>query len=133
MPENLILINNKPKIEIALESDFNEIVEIEKSLNLPNTNFKFFQLLIENRNIYIMKNDIDREIHIFSDEGRLLRPLLKVNKNKISLPKTWNNTISYIDAAEVENNAIAMHPHELQKNLYTDLIKLYVFLFLYIF
>ena len=69
--------------------------------------------------VSISYDDIDREIHIFSDEGRLLRPLLKVNKNKISLPKTWNNTISYIDAAEVENNAIAMHPRELQKNLYT--------------
>ena len=68
----------------------------------------------------------DREIRVFSDHGRYLRPVMTVSAGNIlkmttrDLGMTWselveNDIVRYIDSNEVENSLIAMTPADLQK------------------
>lgn len=67
---------------------------------------------------------VDHEINIFCDEGRFLRPLLRVDeKNQLTLPKQdkydWdelleNGHVVYRDPSELENSVIAMTPERLK-------------------
>lgn len=68
----------------------------------------------------ITYNSINNEIHIYTDSGRLVRPLLTMNNNKILFDnindknKTWDqlvydNIIKYIDNNEVENVTVAFN------------------------
>lgn len=73
--------------------------------------------------VSISLNIIDREVLIFSDEGRMLRPLLTVNKHgDLNLTQNdnvnWdelvqNNKIEYLDSYEIENMTVAMYEKEL--------------------
>ena len=73
--------------------------------------------------ISISYNVIDKEILIFSDEGRMLRPLLTVNNSgQLNLKQTDNvnwdelvdtNKIEYLDSYEIENMTVAMYDKEL--------------------
>lgn len=73
----------------------------------------------------------DNEIHVYCDSGRLIRPVMKVEDNKVCLLDyideclknkvkiSWDdlvdkNYICYIDANEIENSLIAMYPKDLQ-------------------
>ena len=77
---------------------------------------------ILHKSISISYNDIDNEINIFSDAGRILRPLIVVEDNKLliddSMNMNWDeliekNIIRYIDSYEVDNCVIAMNEKEL--------------------
>ncbi len=74
----------------------------------------------------------DGEIHIYCDGGRLIRPVLKVENNKVIILDyisdciknrkriSWidvveKGLICYIDANEVENSLIAMYPKDLKE------------------
>lgn len=62
---------------------------------------------------------VDDEIRIFSDEGRLMRPLFVVSElSKLDAVTTWNDAVEcglvrYIDTNETENSVIAMFPDKL--------------------
>lgn len=68
----------------------------------------------------------DREIRVFSDHGRYMRPVMTVEDGNIlkmkkgDLKMTWaelieNDIVRFIDSNEVENSLIAMTPDDLQK------------------
>lgn len=72
-------------------------------------------------NVSIRYEDIDNEIHILSDEGRIIRPLFPVDEGKLRITKAdgidWdilnrNRKITYIDVAENQSVNIAMYPSE---------------------
>lgn len=71
--------------------------------------------------VSISYHDILDEIQIFSDFGRMLRPLFRVNnmpKNEELVKYSWNelvdmNKIVYLDSNEIENQVIAMFPKEI--------------------
>ena len=84
---------------------------------------------ILHKDISISINDINKEILIFSDQGRLLRPVMSIKDNKILLSETdnidWdylvdNHKIQYLDSYEIENKCIAMFEHELYKGYHYD-------------
>jgi len=62
--------------------------------------------------VSIAYDDIDNEIHIAADSGRLIRPLFHLEDNKlpeITGDETWqelleSGKVRYRDAAELENN-----------------------------
>ena len=79
----------------------------------------------------ISYDNIEREILIFSDEGRLLRPLLIIKNKEVLITnsdivnKTWEDLVNegkiiYLDSYEVENSVIAMTQDELNKNINYD-------------
>lgn len=81
----------------------------------------------------------NRSINIYTDRGRLIRPLLKVENNKLALTQEmlsnidrsytnknmvtrwaefiqkYPSVIEYVDVEESENLMIAMYPHEVDK------------------
>ena len=71
--------------------------------------------------VSISYHDILDEIQIFSDFGRMLRPLFRVDnipKNEELIKYSWNelvdmNKIVYLDSNEIENQVIAMFPKEI--------------------
>jgi DNA-directed RNA polymerase II subunit RPB2 len=74
--------------------------------------------------VSISYDDIDEEINIFSDEGRLLRPVFTVKDNKLLITQEdgviWDdlverNLIKYIDNNEINNAVVAFSPQELTK------------------
>ena len=77
--------------------------------------------------ISISYNKQENEIYIFSDEGRLLRPLFPIESQNIKLSDetlkdkfSWDqlikdNYIEYIDSHEIENKVVAMFQHEIDK------------------
>ncbi len=75
------------------------------------------------KEISISYNCIDNEIHIFCDEGRLLRPVLKLENNKLNVkPNETNwadlvdrNIIQYLDNSEIEEFVIAMTKEDMNK------------------
>jgi DNA-directed RNA polymerase II subunit RPB2 len=69
--------------------------------------------------------NIDKEISIFSDEGRLSRPMLTVNNNgelnNYKDDMNWDdlmqkNIVRYVDSNEAEHSVIAMYKSELSPN-----------------
>jgi DNA-directed RNA polymerase II subunit RPB2 len=79
--------------------------------------------------VSISVDDVDKEVHIFSDSGRILRPLI-VAKNYDQIDKHLDNTSSkelwdklideniiiYIDGNEQESSMIAMWPNDYYEN-----------------
>lgn len=79
--------------------------------------------------VSIRYNEIEREIRIFSDEGRFTRPLLVVDEeNRLRVAKDlkskkcfkWRKLIKegkieYLDPSEIEGTIVAMYPSILQK------------------
>jgi len=55
-------IKNKTVIRVGINSDFREILKIEKELNLPITSFTLFKSFIKEQKIYILKNYFSKEI-----------------------------------------------------------------------
>lgn len=74
--------------------------------------------------VSISHNQLDEEIHIFSDEGRLLRPVFTVKDQKLvgttEDGTNWSNLvekgiITYIDHNEINNAVIAFTQNDLTK------------------
>ena len=100
---------------------------------------KMFDILKEQKyngifNIYtsIVFNREFNEIHIYTDGGRLVRPIFKVKNNKINIPVgdyNWNDLfinhkfessiLEYIDPDEQNNSLISTYLHKLDKYDYT--------------
>lgn len=76
-----------------------------------------------NEQVSFSKNKEEKELRIFCDHGRFIRPLINVENNRLVLKKedislSWKdltdkNIIRYIDSNEVENSLIAMYPLDL--------------------
>ena len=69
-------------------------------------------------------NKIDNEINIYSDDGRLIRPVFKVEENKLTITEidgidfdnlVRKNKIIYIDNNEISSSVIAFNQKELTK------------------
>ena len=69
-------------------------------------------------------DDIDQEINIYSDEGRLLRPVFTVKGDKLVISQEdgviWDdlvdrNLIKYVDNNEINNSVVAFNQQELTK------------------
>ena len=82
----------------------------------------------------ISYDDIDQEIHIATDSGRLIRPLFSLDSgnklNVIDPDTTWyemvdEGIIKYRDAAELENMVIAMEPENLASTTEYDLLEIH--------
>lgn len=81
--------------------------------------------------VSVSYDDVDQCIYIYCDEGRFLRPLLVLKKNKLMIKDkdyTWNkllskNIIEYIDNSESESSTIAMYPSDckMQINDYCEI------------
>ena len=104
-------------------------VGITKNLKVLKCLQKYkIQKIIPNE-VSISYDKDDKEILIFSDEGRLLRPLFTVNNNKLNISENdevnWkqlkkNNKIVYIDSYEAESSVIAMFPKDLKQKIQYD-------------
>lgn len=75
-------------------------------------------------NVSIRYEDIDDEIHILSDEGRIIRPLFTIENGKLRINQNDGNNwdklnrdrkIMYIDVAENQTVNIAMYPSEIDE------------------
>lgn len=83
--------------------------------------------------ISVTYDSIDEEVNIYSDDGRLIRPLFTVNKNgELNIKKEhgsdWEELvrkdfIRYVDNSEIENCVIAMWQKDLgkQENDYCEI------------
>ena len=74
--------------------------------------------------VSISYNDLDEEINIACDAGRLIRPVFNVENNKLTIDDScgtdWNtltkkSLITYMDNAEINNKVIAFNQNELGK------------------
>jgi len=88
------------------------------------------QKQILNLEVSVSYNKQENEIHIYSDEGRLLRPLFKIDPNidpnQITLTdaifsecSNWKdlveqNYIEYLDSYEIENKVVAMFQSDIE-------------------
>ena len=83
---------------------------------------KFRKIRLIPHEVSINYYDIDDEILIFSDEGRLLRPVFSVENNKLLMKESdgidWDTLIekgliTYVDNNEVNNSVIAFNQKDL--------------------
>ena len=81
-----------------------------------------------NKDVSISYNDISNEIMVFTDEGRMLRPLINTNRfgdipNISNFQKnSWQecldkNLITYYDSYEIEQKVIAMENSEINNTI----------------
>ncbi len=124
--ENIILLNDIDNVSDHVKIFLNGILmgktlEPSKFINEIRT-FREINKLPYSVSIGYDKTDC--EINIYSDEGRLLRPLLTLENNKLKIKEksgnNWdillkNNFIKYIDTNEVSNAVIAFNSTELTK------------------
>lgn len=85
------------------------------------------------KEISVVYDNVDEEIRIFSDEGRLLRPLFTVEDDHLKITDRdgtdWDELvdrklIQYFDNSEIENCVIAMNQNELS-NYSNDLCEIH--------
>ena len=92
----------------------------------------FIDKFIKDRNkglipkrVSISYNKVDKEILIYSDEGRMVRPLFKLENNKLMFKEeeqlTWTqliekNHIVYLDSYEIDNQVIATSISDITEN-----------------
>jgi DNA-directed RNA polymerase II subunit RPB2 len=104
-------------ILLGFSENFEDFIENFKSLRDKG---------VIHKQVSITYDDIDDEIRMYCDEGRLIRPLFVVKNLKEVLKKNnlnWNylidkNIIRYVDASEIENSLIAMNIDKLKENEY---------------
>lgn len=84
--------------------------------------FNFFRLsgLFEPDNSFVWLR-VEKEIHISSDEGRLLRPVFILKDGVLNRPTSWvegikNGTIAFRDVWELENSVVALEKSSLKLN-----------------
>ena len=77
--------------------------------------------LVIHPHISIIYNKYENRIDIFTDEGRLIRPIINVRKRHLLNPNSFeeclrNNSIVYRDASELEIEVIAMTPKKITEH-----------------
>ena len=93
---------------------------------------------IINRETTAIYDEVDDEVRIYCDEGRLMRPVFVVTTDfetrKKTLPviegKSWDEMVNageirYIDSIEAENSVIAMYPIDLEQNRRFDFCEIH--------
>lgn len=74
--------------------------------------------------VSISYNETDQEINVYSDEGRMIRPLYTVSDNKVCVKQSdgtnWSELvkrglIKYLDHSEIDNAVVAFSKHDLNK------------------
>lgn len=73
------------------------------------------------KEVSVSYDEIDEDIHMYCDEGRMIRPLLTMNNNALLIKNkkyTWiellrKNYIQYLDSSEIESCVIAMYPTDI--------------------
>jgi hypothetical protein len=125
--ENLIFINeynglnNKPKV--FLNGILMGLTENAQCFIDELKNWRDNELL--HHSISFTFDNIDNEIKIFCDEGRLIRPLFTLNENgelnvTLNDKPVWKDLvekkfIQYLDSSEIENYVVAMNEEILYK------------------
>lgn len=122
--KNLICINDfngkNDKVKVLLNGTI--LGFSEKPDDFVDEVKEFRDKNIINKYISIVYDSIDQEIRIFSDEGRLLRPLFTVEDNHLKITDqdgtNWEDLIErkkiqYLDNSEIENCTIAMNQSDL--------------------
>jgi DNA-directed RNA polymerase II subunit RPB2 len=97
-------------------------------MDMLNDLYKFRDINLLNKQVSFSYNNLDNEINIYSDEGRLIRPVFTLTEEGDNLkvydsenPSTnWDelvekNYIQYLDNSEIENQVIAMYETDLPK------------------
>jgi hypothetical protein len=103
-------------LTLSLEKMYNELRELREDKTFSEQ-------------VSIICDAEDREIRIFCDAGRYIRPVLNMKNgsliynSEIHSQMKWEelideNIIRYIDSNEVENSLIAMYPNDIEK--YSD-------------
>ena len=86
-----------------------------------NTLFDYRDNGIIHKHVSIVYNKFENNIYIFTEEGRLIRPLINI-KNMDKLVKNnfnkslANNSIVYRDVGELEMEVVAMTPKDINKH-----------------
>lgn len=83
------------------------------------------------KEVSVSYDEIDEDIIVYCDEGRIMRPLIVLNNNTFQKDYdkySWielieKNYIRYVDASETENSIIAMYPSDtkIQHNHYCEI------------
>lgn len=100
-------------------------------IGMTDNSDEMIEDVIELRNVELLPydvsisyDDIDDEIHIFSDDGRLMRPVFTVEGDKLRAKEDdgveWDSLVSkglirYVDNNEINNAVIAFNQNELCK------------------
>ena len=118
--ENEMLYQNTTKIFVnGILSGFSE-----NHLHFLNDIKDYRDKKIIPYDVSISYDDVDNEINIFSDEGRLLRPIFTVKNNTLKITEQdgtdWEQLvekglIKYVDNHEINNAVIAFNQNELSK------------------
>ena len=125
--ENIILINNfedrNDKTKVFLNGTLIGMSEDPYSLMDEIRLFRKSKML--NYDVSVSYDDIDEEVNIYCDEGRLIRPVFTVDEDHLritrdDLTKNWNELVEsdlvrYVDVSEINNAVVAFYPQELTK------------------
>ena len=127
--ENLISIDeysgDNDIVKVYLNGIIIGVTEDEDDLLSELREFRHNKLL--KITVSISFNEINNEIRIFCDEGRLIRPVLRMSGNEIIINNPeyrnmdWDtlvekNVIQYFDNSEIENYVIAMNKKDIEKH-----------------
>ena len=124
--ENIILIKNLNQLNQLTRVFINGII-----IGMTEEPYDLLEELKDIREIKMLPwdvslsyDDLDDELHICSDEGRLLRPIFNIKDGKLLCKEedgtNWDElvrkgVITYIDNMEANNAVIAFHQNELTK------------------
>jgi DNA-directed RNA polymerase beta subunit len=124
--KNLILINDYDGSNDMARVLLNGVlIGVTESVdNLLKELYLFRDIGLLDKSISITYNAIDNDLKIFSDDGRLIRPVFTVSNNKLNLTKEdgcdWDQLmekkiIQFVDNIEVEKSVLAMTFDDLKK------------------
>jgi DNA-directed RNA polymerase beta subunit/intein/homing endonuclease len=122
--EYLILIRNFEGLNVLTKVFLNGILlgMVEEPDEFIGEVKQYRDADILDKTISIVYDGVDEEIRIFSDEGRLLRPLFTVEERSLTITEEYgidwnelvrNKHIQYLDNSELEGCVIAMNEKDL--------------------
>ena len=125
--ENIILINDcegrNDKTKVFLNGMLVGMTEDPYSLMDEVMAFRKAKLL--NYDVSVSYDEVDEEVNIFSDEGRLIRPVFTVDGEQLRIQPEdvnsgWDSLVErdlvrYVDVSEINNAVVAFYPSELTK------------------
>ena len=125
-----INIENIGKFNVFVNGYLVGMIENQKDFLSKIRKLKRENILPKELGIFI--DDVDKEILIYCDEGRFIRPLYVVENNKLKIYSdpdyenlSWEDCISkgyiaWVDSNEIEISVIAMYEKELMESTSTD-------------